>query len=393
MSVGAESSRARHGQRGFALLVTLLVLVIGAATVFISARSTSGDGAREQASSRLLADAHRAVNTYAQFGGTNNKPGALPCPDTSEPDDAGNAGVAGSHCQGTPDPVYLGRMPWRTVDLPDDSGHTGPGIWYAIDGDYQDHTQPGALNAESAAGLTLLGAGLPGTGQPRVAVLIVPGPALAGQEGRPGTDVEDYLEGENADGDTTFRDCSDVADCNDRVIGITRDQLFDRVQRRVVDGIARALDNAEERLGHLPWASAFGDSTMSCEPDLTRGRLARNPGGCAGSEPWLRDEDFDGGDAWITDNAWDELVVYEVDPDCGEGGTGCGTGDLTLNGEANYDAILAAAGRPHPDQSRPGADVADYLDSETNRMDDGTYEQLSLTPEDNDVLRGVVIGP
>lgn len=380
-------------QQGFALLVTLLVLVIGAATVFISARNTSANGSREQAASRLLERARTAVTTYAQFGGANNKPGALPCPDTSDPDDAGNAGVAGSHCQGAPDAVYLGRLPWRTVDLAGDAGNTSPGVWYAIDGDYQDHTQPDELNAETGAGLTVRGAGAPGSGEPRVAVLILAGSPLAGQTGRPGTDRNDYLEDENADGDTEFRDCSDVPDCNDRVIGITRDRLFDRVQRRVVAGVARALENAEARLGFLPWASAFDDPDMRCEPDLVRGRLARNPGPCIGSEPWLRDEDFDGADEWIPDNGWDALVVYEVDADCAPDTADCGDGVLQLDDDAVFDAIVAAAGRPHADQSRPGAAIDDYLDSAANLSADGRYQQFPLTASDNDVLRGVSIEP
>ncbi len=398
MSRATETRPAWRQQGGFALLVTLLVLVVGAATVFVSASQPAADqGPRAPERSRSLADAHDAVLAYAQFGGSNNKPGALPCPDTRDPGDpteAPDMGQTGNHCQGSPDPVYLGRLPWRTVDLSRQSSERWIDVWYAIDGDFQDDPDdPPELNAETSADLVVLGTDPTGDGVARAAVLILPGAPLQDQPSRPSPDPAAYLEGENANGDSVFQDCAGVSDCNDRVIGMRADVLFDRIQRYVLAGVERALGNAHDRLGSLPYAAGFGGSVPACESDRLRGRLPRSAGDCAGAEPYIRDDDFESGDEWIYENDWPRLIVYEVDPDCSPGGGSCGTGTLQLNDDGGFDAVIAGAGRAHDDQSRPGTDVSDFLDSPDNRADDGVYRDHALSAADNDVFRAISVGP
>lgn len=391
MSPGSRPPPRR--QRGFGLLVTLLVLVLGAATFFVSARGPARDGDSPDTDASLsLAAARDAVLAYAQYGGSNNKPGALPCPDTSDPADTANSGRAGSHCQGSPDPVYIGRLPWRTIDFAQAAGSADALAWYAIDGDYQDDPDdPLELNAETPAELEVLAADGGPPGVPRVAVLVLPGDPLEGQTGRPGTDVSDYLEGENADGDTVFRDCAGLDDCNDRVIGIPRDRLFAGVQRRVLARVAERLVDFHDDQGHLPYAAAFTGGA-SCDDGVKLGRLALDEGDCGTGESLLP-SDFSGDDEWIVDNAWDELTVYHVADACTEAVSDCPAGDLVLDDDAGLGVVLAGAGSAHAGQDRPGDAAGDYLDSAENRDGDATYVDGPLTASDNDVLRGAAFAP
>ncbi len=395
------AERGPRVQRGFALLVTLLVLVIGAATLFVSTRQPATNSTtRDPAASVSLAQARDAVVAYAQYGGSNNKPGALPCPDTSDPGDTANRGQAGSHCQGSPDPVYLGRLPWRTIDFAAGADERGMGVWYAIDGDYQDDPgDPPVLNAETPAELELYGADTSGSGRARVAVLILAGPPLAGQSGRPGTDAGDYLEGENADGDRVFQDCADVAACNDRIIGVRRDRLFAGVQRRALAAIEDRLRRFEDNKGYLPYAAAFG-AGLSCDAGERLGRLALSAGDC-GANATLTSDDFDPDSVspepdpyeWIVDNDWPELVVYHVDSVCTDTQSDCPAGGFELDADTGLALILGGAGSAHSGQARPGTAVSDYLDRAVNQDGDGAYEDGPLTPADNDVFRGVAFPP
>lgn len=158
-------------QRGAALMVMLVILIIGG-TVFLvsSLNSASLQIARDQATANALAQAKQALIGYAVKVQLSNsslcspncpRPGDLPCPDTN------NDGSAESSC-GNADgssgqTLRLGRLPWRTLGLPDLRDGGGERLWYAVSNSFKNNTrtscnspgEPGCLNSDTAGTITV----------------------------------------------------------------------------------------------------------------------------------------------------------------------------------------------------------------------------------------------
>ena len=190
---------ARFGQRGAALLIATLavLLVIGAllAAAFASQRTAA---LRERISERSLAQAREALIAYAADRPINAivGPGYLPCPDLD--DDGWAEATCGSQSGDGGQAQRLGRLPWKTLGLPDLRDGYGERLWYAVSSKYKGllncgvsraclDMSPGAalgtITLRDASGLvvhdgTVADAARADAGG-AVAVVIAPGPALA----------------------------------------------------------------------------------------------------------------------------------------------------------------------------------------------------------------------
>ena len=102
--------------------------------------------------------------------------------------------------------------------------------------------------------------------------------------------VEDFLEGVNADTDLTDFSTSSAATLNDRVMVITRRELMQGVEKRVLGEVAVILDNARSG-GIYPWLKSFEDP-QSIDPaaDEFRGEVGTREGLLP---LHVADEDFD----------------------------------------------------------------------------------------------------
>src|SRR5476649_1843662 len=104
-------NQGRGKQHGAVLMIMLVIMVMGIAAVLISSLSTTAlKNARQETTSNALAQAKDAL--IGRAVSDSNLPGSLPCPDTS-----GNGSAdlfISSDC-----PNYIGRLPWRTLGLPD----------------------------------------------------------------------------------------------------------------------------------------------------------------------------------------------------------------------------------------------------------------------------------
>jgi hypothetical protein len=383
MRAGIERCRpgASH-QRGYGLILTLLVLVTGVTALLLAGRQPRGEPAARETATALQALTRAREALVARALADANRPGSLPC---AAPDQTGSATFHGNDCDAT-----AGRLPYRTLDIqPIHDPRAHEQLWYVLDPALRDRASQQPMNPQQHTGSLALDADCDGNDVRAhyAAVVIAPGPALEGQD--PRSDARsDYLEGCNASGHT-FANCGAADACNDLVRGITVDALFHGVQKRVLREVAAELQHAwrashtDPHQRYLPYPADFGGT--DCDANLEKGRLpmADPANACAGTA--FAAQDFP---AWVTDNEWLDLIVYHVDPACTEAKRNCAAAGLRLDGKKGLQALIAGAGRALGGQSRPGT-LSDHLDGANNTDGDAHYVAGAAKAGRNDAFLGV----
>ena len=206
------SNRGSKFQHGGALLVMLVILVMGITTVFVNSLSGPAiSNKRHQATAAALAQAKEALIGYAvkvqlsssditcadpshSYANPNcPRPGDLPCPDMD------NDGEAETNCGdaiGSNQSKRLGRLPWKTLGLPDLRDGSGERLWYAVSNNFKNSTRTrcsnsnfaGCLNSDTTGTITVFGTdgsatNTAGSVTGAVAVIIAPGSPLVRQDG------------------------------------------------------------------------------------------------------------------------------------------------------------------------------------------------------------------
>ena len=196
-----RGSRCSRQQRGVALIVLLALVsfvLIGALLSF--AGDTDDSIERSRRTEAALAQAKLALIDYAASvylgnpcaapGNNCPRPGDLPCPDLN------NSGTANAvpACNATV--LRIGRLPWRTLGVPDLRDGYGERLWYAVSLNFKYNTRtacttpagtgclnsdtPGTITIRDNRGNVLYDAGTaPSNGV--VAVIFAPGAALTRQ--------------------------------------------------------------------------------------------------------------------------------------------------------------------------------------------------------------------
>lgn len=186
-------------ERGAALaaIAALLAIVMVASLTAAVARSATGPR-RAAVSDQALATAREALIAHAAARPQDEVvgPGYLPCPDLD--DDGWAEPTCGSLTGETGQWQRLGRLPWKTLGLPDLRDAFGERLWYAVSSKHKGllncQASPACLDMgpESAIGTitvrdpagavihdgTMAGPYEPGKGG-AVAVVIAPGPPLS----------------------------------------------------------------------------------------------------------------------------------------------------------------------------------------------------------------------
>lgn len=124
--------------RGTALLMAMVLLVaVLAAAAALRASTRSLAMERERASENALAQAREALIAYAADRAINASvgPGYLPCPDLDN--DGWAESTCGSLAGDTGQEQRLGRLPWKTLGLPDLRDGYGERLWYAVSTKYK----------------------------------------------------------------------------------------------------------------------------------------------------------------------------------------------------------------------------------------------------------------
>lgn len=241
---------AKTTQHGAALLVMLVILVMGAMTFLVRSLSTSAQKtARQETTAQALAQAKEAL--IGRAAGNDNMPGSLPCPDT---DNDGSAELfIANDC-----PSYIGRLPWRTLRLPDLRDDSGERLWYVLSPNFRDDNSARPLNSDTQGQLSIVGNI---TVSNVAAIVFAPDAPLCGKSHN-SNNVADYLEaGDGTSTSYTLKSFSD--DCNspynDNLLAITASQIFQPVEKRVGSEIKQILNSYYAAWGAFPFAAPFAD--------------------------------------------------------------------------------------------------------------------------------------
>lgn len=313
---------ARASQRGAALMLMLVIMVMGIAAILVrSMSSTALQIERDRITADALAQAKEALIGDAVTDA--NRPGSLPCPDTNN--DGSAEPFSGSNC-----PNYIGRLPWKTLGLPDLRDGAGERLWYALSLNLRDTGS--AINSDSAGQLAVIGT----TSLSNVAAIVfASGSPLSGQTRNSpeqntvnNNTVSNYLEGSNANGDAVFVTSLSSDTFNDLLLAITTDQIFPMVEKRIASEVSNCLqDYAANNLNRYPWAAPLYSSlppNYSDNSDTMFGRLPEPPFDYTHWDSWdgssyQMSDHYPGSSAactsvttWWNNTNWKELIFYSL---------------------------------------------------------------------------------
>jgi hypothetical protein len=270
-----QTPRLRR-QRGLALILMTIILVLGTTYIVIDQmNSVSQRFGQDRTTNDALALAKEALIGHS--ANNFNRPGALPCPDTN------NDGNAEATCANANQQV--GRLPWKTLGLPDLRDSAGERLWYALSDAFRD---TGIVNSNTAGQLTLRDdVANTVVASNVVAMVFAPGAQVSVQDRSTAAKqllVENYLEGNNdytrdalGTNDNVFVQPRPTAayprgeckiggvasECNDRALAITHSDLFSVVEnlvaKRMEIEIKPLLTSYRTVFGAYPFPRTFAD--------------------------------------------------------------------------------------------------------------------------------------
>lgn len=435
-------------------MVMLVIMIVGISAVLISSLNATGlKNARQEMTSNALAQAKEALIGYAiTYGDTHagQVHGYLPCPDT---DGSNGEGSSTTPC-GNKNISQLGRLPWRTLKLPALRDGDGECLWYAVSGTYKNSPMTDLMNWDNNGLFEILDADGATIAQNVVAVVFAPDATLGSQNRAPdGTapicggnyTAGNYLDSDGGIDNATVSGTANAvsrfrlgasAQLNDRMIFITRDDIFNAILRRadfidparnplwlmtqkaaecIADYGRRNTSSSDKR---IPWSGRLWpdstdyltDSSYDDEDGRMAGRLpyrvntsdsdsnnliaspyyqlASNGSNCPNVADWPTYY------PWWTN--WKDHLYYALASSFrpSSGSTSCGT-CLAVNGSGSHAAVVMFAGKPLAGQTRTTAsdrlDIGNYLEGRnftngSNSSGNSNYQSGVETGSFNDVL-------
>jgi hypothetical protein len=211
--------------------------------------------------------------------GLNARPGDLPCPDTDNTGTDSGSCVAGA----------IGRVPWRSLGIPEPKDSAGETLWYAVAGPFRNNNMSSApITSDTLGNLTVyLGSSATTLTSQAIAVIFAPGMAFGAQDRgctvgtnctaagqcttspaslTPKCDPTNYLEatggGNNAQTGGPYIQAQPSDTFNDRVLAITNADLMPAVEQRVAREMISYLNQYRATTGVYPWAD-LGDGNSN----------------------------------------------------------------------------------------------------------------------------------
>jgi len=427
--------------KGAALLVMLFLILAVFSTMIVSELSKANLEAQKQKKTQeALAQAKEALIGFAASVKLNpGRPGDLPCPDKHPPGDP-QEGSPSTPCNNTN--ASLGRLPWKTLGLPDLRDGSGERLWYAVSVSFKNSSrsactspqQIGCLNSDTPGTITvrdsvgnIINNGTDSTGA--IAVIIAPGDSLIRQDGisqsrtvANANDAKNFLDvgdGEDnatfADGDTNgfingvVHDADTNVLVNDHVLAITANNLMPVLEQRVAGEVLKCLAAYAEKLqnhGRYPWPVVLSPGVA---PDFTNdtsgvrfGRIAdtfsatRTDSGNSMDDSWSGDCDIDATSGWWPN--WKEHVFYAVadaykpgisQPSCGGTGTCLSVNPPSVATDKQI-AVFVAGRRllsipgAQPRSSADKGTIGNYLEDEDATPLDDIFSKKTSSATFND---------
>jgi hypothetical protein len=367
----------KHGprrQHGAALLIFLVLLILGVAAWLVSSSTTTAlENARRKTTFDALTQARDAL--IGRAVNDNTIPGSLPCPDTN--DDGSAELLSGNDC-----PSYIGRLPWKTLGLPDLRDGSGEELWYALSPAFRDDNSAQPLNSNTKG--TLLVYGADGVSQQTqagynaVAVIFSPGSAIGSQirstiaqQNAPANYLDSAHSYNNYTANGPFIAGAKSVTFNDQLLFITTKNLMPLVELRVAGVVKGALTNYYNINNYYPWADNITSAaSYTANYGLNRGWLpndaSTNPGWPDPSSP-----NWPAGNPpqWFFDNQWYTLIYYSVAEnytakpnDC----TSCIDSTLSVDGVNGVRVLFFMPGTPIGTLTRAIDNLPDYLEDAQN---------------------------
>ncbi len=369
-------------QQGQALFAALLLLVAGiGALVFYMADPSRQQRSADEKTAAALAQAKEAL--IGMYLNDNNRPGVLPCPDTNN--DGTAEGLSGNECAS-----YIGRLPWKSMGLPDLRDGQGERLWYALSRNFRNSPSAEPVNTDTKGTITVYTrtTGTVTTSE-AAAVIFAPGPVVGNQDRSPSSTAactapsgtilrnlcaENYLETasttNNAVNAGPYIAAQSTTTFNDRLLIVSAADVMIPVEKRAALEIIGMLQTyrAASACNCYPW------------PDISDG--SSNNGTLNGRVPLLGASPTSWIAApapWLINNEWWWVFFYTLagaDSDDHSGGS------LTLNGVPGRSVVLittgtAGATRPAGSPGVWNTSWWSYYVDDSNNSDLGT---IFITP-------------
>ena len=237
-------------QTGVSLLIVFVVLIFGASSyLLLSFDLNKRELEKNQKTMQALNEAKLAIIGWSV---KHKNPGTLPCPEDVTLVGTFNEGNSRSTCN---EVNPIGRLPWKTLGIGDIRDGNGDKLWYAISSGFR--SKPINLNTSATLSVNSQASRV-------VAITFSAGSPLTSQKRINQTDIAQYLDLSNVNGVPTFLMGKAKEDFNDRLLFVTKDDLFNAVSMRVLGDIRGTagqggLVDFYFKNGFYPYADSNGD--------------------------------------------------------------------------------------------------------------------------------------
>lgn len=252
----------------------LIIMVLGVSSIMVGSLSNAGIRIeRDAKTAEALAQAKEGL--IGKSASYKDYPGSLPCPDIDNDGDADAIGGTPNEC-----PQYIGRLPWKTLGLPDLRDASGERLWYTLSRNVRRYDSVRPLNSGDTTGtLNVTGSY---SDSNLMAIVFAPGAPVSSQargdintactspySSDPKCMPSNYLEGANDDPspgaspNVSYQSSNPTIEFNDQLLAISHNQLFATVEKRVANEIKNVLKTYYAAWGAFPFAATFADPTVA----------------------------------------------------------------------------------------------------------------------------------